>query len=246
MTTQTPPGEIDSKERQDAMNRPLQRWGFLTNHALTLVYVVRHPGGTVRDIAAGVGVTERATLEILRQLELDRIVERTRVGRRNTYAVNFEELAAYRREGTVQLTPREFVDGLIGVLLAISDYEAGSNGTKPQPPDSGALEPKTGNWGFFTNHALLLLAIILDPGATVREMAVSMGVTERAVVAILNQLEDEGIVIRERAGRRNTYTIDLQAIRSFPRWSPGEWEIPAQLVEVAVRGLEALIARNDS
>jgi DNA-binding MarR family transcriptional regulator len=228
------------------MNRPLQRWGFLTNHALILIYVVRHPGATVREIAAGVGVTERATLEILRQLCDDKIVERTRAGRRNTYAVNFEEMAAYRREGTVQLTPREFVDGLIGVLLAISDYQGGSNGAKSQPPDSGALEPKTGNWGFFTNHALLLLAIVLEPGTTVREMAVSMGVTERAVVAILNQLEDEGIVIRERAGRRNTYTIDLQAVRTFPRWSPGEWEIPSQLVEVAVRGLEALIARNDS
>lgn len=229
------------------MNRPLQRWGFLTNHALILVYVVRHPGATVRDIAAGVGVTERATLEILRQLGDDRIVDRTRVGRRNTYAVNFEEMAAYRREGTERLTPREFVDGLIGVLLAISDYHAEANGAKPQQaPDSGALDPRTGNWGFFTNHALLLLAIILEPGATVREMALSVGVTERAVVAILNQLEGEGIVVRERAGRRNTYMIDLAAVRSFPRWSPGEWEIPEQLVEVAVRGLEALIARNES
>ena len=87
------------------------------------------------------------------------------------------------------------------LLLAISNDQRGGNGASPvEAPDSGALEPKTGDWGFFTNHALLLLAIILDPGATVREMAVSMGVTERAVVAILNQLEDEGIVIREKAG----------------------------------------------
>jgi DNA-binding MarR family transcriptional regulator len=222
-----------------------QRWGFLTNHALILIFVVRHPGATVREISAGVGVTERATLEILRQLGEEGIVERTREGRRNTYAVNFEAMAAYRREGTVQLTPREFVDGLIGTLLAISNYERSSNGAKPlPPPDSGSLEPKTGDWGFFTNHALLLLAIVLEPGATVREMAVSVGVTERAVVAILNQLEDEGIVIRERQGRRNSYTIDLPAVRTFPRWSPGDWELPEQLVEVAVRGLEVLIKRN--
>ena len=226
------------------MNRPQQRWGFLTNHALVLIFVVRHPGATVREIAAGVGVTERATLEILRQLGEDHIVERTREGRRNTYAVNFEEMAAYRREGTVQLTPREFVDGLIGVLLAMSDYHASTNGANAAPPDSGSLEPRTGDWGFFTNHALLLLAIVLDPGATVREMAVSMGVTERAVVAILNQLEAEGIVIRERQGRRNSYTIDLKAVRTFPRWSPGEWELPHQLVDVAVAGLDTLIRRN--
>jgi len=234
----------ESREGHEAMNRHQQRWGFLTNHALVLIYVVRHPGATVREIATGVGVTERATLEILRQLCDEQIVERTREGRRNTYAVNFEAMAAYRREGTVQLTPREFVDGLIGVLLAMSDYHGTTNGAKPAPLDSGALEPRTGDWGFFTNHALLLLAIVLDPGATVREMAVSMGVTERAVVAILNQLEDEGIVIRERQGRRNSYTIDLKAVRSFPRWSPGEWELPHQLVDVAVAGLEALIRRN--
>ena len=53
---------------RDAMNHTAE-WGFLTNHALVLIFVVRHPGATVREISAGVGVTERATLEILRQLE---------------------------------------------------------------------------------------------------------------------------------------------------------------------------------
>jgi DNA-binding MarR family transcriptional regulator len=227
------------------MSRQKQRWGFLTNHALVLIYVVRHPGATVREIAAGVGVTERATLEILRQLESELIVERGREGRRNTYTVNFDRMAAYRREGTVQLTPREFVDGLIGVLLSISNYERSDNGSAPaETPDSGALDPTTGDWGFFTNHALLLLAIVLDPNATVREIAVSMGVTERAVVAILNQLEEEGIVIREKVGRRNSYSIDLVALRAFPRWSPGEWELPPQLVDIAVGGLGAMIART--
>lgn len=220
-----------------------QRWGFLTNHALVLIFVVRHPGATVREISAGVGVTERATLEILRQLGDDGIVERARDGRRNTYSVNFEAMAAYRREGTVQLTPREFVDGLVGTLLQMANYHRDES-LHVKAPDSGALEPKIGDWGFFTNHALLLLAIVLEPGATVREMATSMGVTERAVVAILNQLEEEGIVLRERLGRRNSYTIDLKALRAFPRWSPGEWELPEQLVDVAVKGLEALIRRT--
>lgn len=234
----------DSREGHSAVNTRQQRWGFLTNHALVLIYVVRHPGATVREISSGVGVTERATLEILRQLGDEGIVERRREGRRNTYSVNFEAMAAYRREGTVQLTPREFVDGLIGVLLAMSHYEGSTDGAAPKELDSGALEPRTGDWGFFTNHALLLLAIILDPGATVREMAMSVGVTERAVVAILNQLEDGGIVIRERQGRRNSYTLDLAALRAFPRWSPGEWELPPELVDIAVNGLRALMQRN--
>lgn len=219
-------------------------WGFLTNHALVLIYVVRHNGATVREIASGVGVTERATLAILRQLSDDGIVERTRDGRRTTYAVNFERLAAYRREGTVNLTPREFVDGLIQILLAISDYHGGtSNGSSGQPLDSGALAPRMGTWGFFTNHALLLLSIAMDNASTVREMATSVGVTERAVVAILNQLEEESIILRQRQGRRNSYQIDFVALRTFPRWSPGDWQLPSQLVDVAVQGLNALALR---
>ncbi len=220
-----------------------QRWGLLTNHALVLVFVVRHSGATVREISAGVGVTERATLEILRILSEGGIVERHREGRRNTYSVDFDALAAYRREGTVTLTPRVFVDGLIGTLLAITDYR-GDGGPKREPPDSGALDPKIGSWGFFTNHTLLLLSIAMDPASTVREMAVGVGVTERAVVAILNQLEDEGIIVRQKQGRRNTYLIDFSALHAFPRWSPGDWPLPPQLVDIAVKGLESLSQRS--
>ena len=220
-----------------------QRWGFLTNHGLVLIYVVRHSGATLREISAGVGVTERATLEILRQLSVDGIVERHREGRRNTYSVDFDAMAAYRRAGTVSLTPREFVDGLIQTLLTISDYK-GNGEAQGEPLDSGALDPKIGTWGFFTNHALLLLSIAMDPRSTVREMATSVGVTERAVVAILNQLEGEAIIVRQKQGRRNTYLIDFDALHAFPRWSPGDWQLPQPLVDVAVKGLEALARRG--
>lgn len=219
-----------------------QSWGFLTNHALIMVYAVRHSGATVREISAGVGVTERATLAILRQLNDEGIIERRKEGRRTTYSVDFERLAAYRREGTVSLTPREFVDGLIKTLLTISDYQTSADGAA-QPPDSGALDPRLGSWGFFTNHALLLLAIAMDNQATVREMAAAVGVTERAVVAILNQIERDGIIIRQKQGRRNSYSIDFERLRNFPRWSPGDWKLPPQLVEMAVQGLRALSGR---
>lgn len=220
-------------------------WGFLTNHALVMVYVVCHSESTVREVSAGVGVTERATLAILRELDDEGIIERHRNGRRNTYSVNFNQLAAYRREGTARLTPREFVDALIGTLLSLSDDRAaGAARRAPQMPDSGALEPRTGSWGFFTHHLLLLLSISLDNECTVREMAGHLHITERAVVAILNQLEDDSIIVRRRQGRRNTYFIDLEAVRSFPRWTSGEWQLPPQLIDVAVRGLRQLGTRS--
>lgn len=222
-----------------------QSWGFLTNHALVMIFVVRHNGATVREISGGVGVTERATLAILRQLHDEQIIHRRKEGRRTTYSVYFDRLAAYRREGTVSLTPREFVDGLIRTLLAISDHNGTAN-VHTDPPDSGALDPRIGTWGFFTNHALLLLAIVMDPQATVREMAMAVGVTERAVVAILNQLEEDGIILRLRRGRRNSYTVDFAVLRDFPRWSPGDWKLPQQLIDVAVQGLSALASRDSS
>jgi DNA-binding MarR family transcriptional regulator len=225
-----------------------QTWGFLTNHALVLIYVIRHPDSTVREISAGVEITDRATLSILRQLSDDGIMDRHRDGRRNTYAVNFDRLAAYRRTGTVSLTPRLFVDGLIQTLLNIAQYHGmapSANGKASAELDSGSLDPMLGNWGFFTNHALLLLAIAMDSQSTVREMAASVGITERAVVAILNQLEDGGIIVRERQGRRNSYRIDLEALRRFPRWSPGSWEFPPQLIEVAVGGLRTLMTDRE-
>lgn len=222
-----------------------QKWGFLTNHALVMIFVVRHPDSTVREISAGVGVTERATLAILRELDDEGIIERHRDGRRTTYSVDFDRLAAYRREGTLPLTPREFVDGLIKTLLAISNYQgAGKNGATKELGDSGHLEPRVGTWGFFTNHALLLLSIAIDHTATVREIAGDVRVTERAVVAILNQLEDAGIIIRNKQGRRNSYAIDFDALRAFPRWSYGEWQIPDELIQVAVAGVRALVARS--
>jgi DNA-binding MarR family transcriptional regulator len=222
-----------------------QTWGFLTNHALVLIYVIHEPDSTVREISGGVQITDRATLSILRQLSDDGIMERHRNGRRNTYAVNFDRLAAYRRQGTVALTPRLFVDALIQTLLNMAQYHgmAGSrNGTGAAAEvDSGSLDPTLGNWGFFTNHALLLLAIAMDSQSTVREIAADVGITERAVVAILNQLEEAGIIVRERQGRRNSYRIDLEALRTFSRWSPGDWEFPPQLIEVAVAGLQTLL-----
>ena len=62
-------------------------WTFLTNHAHVLLVVRRDPNARLRDIATAVGVTERAVQLILADLEGAGYVRRTRVGRRNEYAV---------------------------------------------------------------------------------------------------------------------------------------------------------------
>lgn len=62
-------------------------WDFLTNHAHVLMCVADDPGIRLRDIAAAVGITERAAHRILSELVEGGYVLREREGRRNRYQV---------------------------------------------------------------------------------------------------------------------------------------------------------------
>ncbi len=62
-------------------------WTFLTNHAHVLVCMAEDPDIRGRDIAARVGITERAAQAIVADLVSEGYVTRTRVGRRNRYEV---------------------------------------------------------------------------------------------------------------------------------------------------------------
>lgn len=63
-------------------------WTFLTNHAHVLVCVARDPGMRLRDIADGVGITERATQRIVAELVEAGYLTRHREGRRNHYRLD--------------------------------------------------------------------------------------------------------------------------------------------------------------
>ena len=62
-------------------------------------------------------------------------------------------------------------------------------------------------WSFLTNHAKALLCIADDPGVRLRDIAATLGITERSAFAIVTDLTDAGYVVKEREGRRNRYTI---------------------------------------
>lgn len=63
-------------------------------------------------------------------------------------------------------------------------------------------------WTFLTNHAHVLLAIARDPDARLREVAGTVGITERAAQAIVADLEEAGYLHHTRVGRRNRYTVN--------------------------------------
>ena len=65
--------------------RRASSWTFLTNHAHVLIAIANDPDLRIRDVATGVGITERAAQRILHDLVEAGYVQRLRYGRRNTY-----------------------------------------------------------------------------------------------------------------------------------------------------------------
>jgi hypothetical protein len=63
-------------------------------------------------------------------------------------------------------------------------------------------------WGFLTNHALVLLCIARDPGARLRDIAATVGITERSAFGIVSDLAVAGYIVKEKGGRRNRYLVE--------------------------------------
>jgi hypothetical protein len=64
-----------------------------------------------------------------------------------------------------------------------------------------------GLWRFVTNHAHVLACIAADPDARLRDIAATVGVTERTAGQIVGELEQAGYLTKTRVGRRNRYEI---------------------------------------
>jgi DNA-binding Lrp family transcriptional regulator len=63
-------------------------------------------------------------------------------------------------------------------------------------------------WTFLSNHGHVLMCLAEEPDARLRDIATRVGITERSVFGIIEHLEDAGIVVRTKVGRRNRYSID--------------------------------------
>ena len=77
-----------------------------------------------------------------------------------------------------------------------------------------------GAWTFLTNHAHVLLCIAADPEVRLRDVATSVGITERATQRIVMELEEDGYLDRERVGRRNRYRLHTEQPLRHPMDRP--------------------------
>jgi len=63
-------------------------------------------------------------------------------------------------------------------------------------------------WKFLTNHALVLCLIAQQPRITAREIATTIGITEKAIRNIIKDLENDEYITKKREGRRLRYRVD--------------------------------------
>ncbi|WPJ97211.1 helix-turn-helix domain-containing protein [Coraliomargarita algicola] len=72
-------------------------------------------------------------------------------------------------------------------------------------------------WDFFTNHAHVIFYLQAYPDRPLRQVALAIGITERAVQRIVAELEAEGYLKRTKVGRQNQYQIEGDVALCHPR-----------------------------
>jgi DNA-binding MarR family transcriptional regulator len=65
----------------------------------------------------------------------------------------------------------------------------------------------TSGWTFLSNHSHVIICLAHDPEMRVRDIALAVGITERATIRIISELEEAGYIHKENIGRRNRYSI---------------------------------------
>jgi hypothetical protein len=83
------------------------------------------------------------------------------------------------------------------------------------------MQSSSGNdfrqWRFVTNHAHVLACIAADPEGRLRDIAATVGITERTAGQIVSDLEQAGYLTKTRVGRRNRYEVHGELALRHPQ-----------------------------
>ena len=77
-------------------------------------------------------------------------------------------------------------------------------------------KPRNPQWRLLTKHAQVLILIATTPTITVRDVSAQMGVTEREVYYLMTDLISAGYLAKTRAGRRNSYRVQMNSPLRHP------------------------------
>jgi DNA-binding MarR family transcriptional regulator len=81
---------------------------------------------------------------------------------------------------------------------------------------AGTGVEKETHWTFLSHHAHVLLCLAQNPAMRLRDIADKVGITERSAMRVITQLDEAGYLTRDKEGRRNHYTIALDARLRHP------------------------------
>jgi len=71
-------------------------------------------------------------------------------------------------------------------------------------------------WTYLTNHSHVLICLAENPALRLRDVAERVGITERAVLRIVADLEEAGVLTRHKEGRRNQYEVHADSPLRHP------------------------------
>src|SRR6476619_706591 len=76
--------------------------------------------------------------------------------------------------------------------------------------------PESRTWRFVTSHTQVLLCLQRNPRVRMRDIAETVGITERAAQRIVTDLVEAGYASRQREGRRNLYVLNRELRMRHP------------------------------
>ncbi|MDX1961206.1 MAG: ArsR family transcriptional regulator [Leptospiraceae bacterium] len=74
---------------------------------------------------------------------------------------------------------------------------------------SKTTNKKNHHWTFLSNHSHVIVCLHRDPEIRLKDISALVGITERAVQAIINDLLTADVLKIEKMGRRNKYILNL-------------------------------------
>lgn len=115
----------------------MSNWTLFSNHGHVLVCLSRDPEARLRDVAAAVGITERAVQKIVRDLQESGMISVSKQGRRNQYRIHRK--AGLRHE----LEANSTIGGLIDFVSGRSKTSPAAKAPVTEKPQTAAKAPAT-------------------------------------------------------------------------------------------------------
>ena len=116
----------------------MERWTFLTNHARALLCIARDPGVRLRELAAGLGITERSAHTIVADLTTAGYLVKHKHGRRNRYQIQAHQPLP---EPAGQ---QHAIGDVLALLVGDDSGQAPPGGDSQAQPLTGKTSPTSG------------------------------------------------------------------------------------------------------